>query len=116
MEERQAGFCVVGAGFAGLTAALRLQQEGKSVIVLEARDRVGGRVFTETLPDGTWLDYGGTWLGPGQAAAYKLLKEFGIRTYRTWDKGESLVVLGGENIRMAAGSKNDLLDTLEEQT
>ena len=66
MAQRQADFCVVGAGFAGLTAALRLQQAGKSVLVLEARNRVGGRVFTETLPDGTWLDYGGTWLGPGQ--------------------------------------------------
>lgn len=45
-------FCVVGAGFAGLTAALRLRQAGHSVAVLEARDRIGGRTFTEQREDG----------------------------------------------------------------
>jgi monoamine oxidase len=58
--------CVVGAGFAGLTAALRLKQAGRSVAVLEARDRVGGRTFTELHADGTWIDRGGAWVGPGQ--------------------------------------------------
>jgi monoamine oxidase len=45
-------YCVVGAGFAGLAAALRLKQAGHSVAVLEARDRVGGRTFTVTRDDG----------------------------------------------------------------
>ncbi len=49
-------FCVVGAGFAGLTAALRLKQAGRSVVLLDARDRIGGRTFTETRADGTWID------------------------------------------------------------
>jgi monoamine oxidase len=65
MQARETDVVVVGAGYAGLTAALRLTQAGRSVVVLEARDRVGGRVYTETLPDGTWLDFGGTWIGPG---------------------------------------------------
>ncbi|HZC08902.1 MAG TPA: FAD-dependent oxidoreductase, partial [Mycobacterium sp.] len=46
-------YCVVGAGFAGLTAALRLKQAGCSVALLEARDRVGGRTYTEVLADGS---------------------------------------------------------------
>jgi monoamine oxidase len=44
------------------------------VVVLEARDRVGGRVRTETLADGTWLDLGGTWFGPGQDFSYALAR------------------------------------------
>ena len=55
MTARQldADVCVVGAGYAGLTAARRLSQGGKSVVVLEARDRVGGRVWTQRS-DGGW--------------------------------------------------------------
>lgn len=61
-----ADFCVVGAGFAGLTAALRIKQAGHSVALLEARDRIGGRTFTEVRDDGSWIDRGGAWVGPGQ--------------------------------------------------
>jgi monoamine oxidase len=63
MAQLQADVCVVGAGFAGLAAARRLTQAGLSVVVLEARDRVGGRAHTETLSDGTTIDHGGAWLG-----------------------------------------------------
>ncbi|PRC59413.1 monoamine oxidase, partial [Mycobacterium sp. ITM-2017-0098] len=69
-------YCVVGAGFAGLSAALRLTQAGYSVTLPEARDRVGGRTFTETRADGSWIDRGGAWIGPGQDRIYALMNEF----------------------------------------
>ena len=93
MSERiDADVCVVGAGFAGLTAALRLHQNGKSVVVLEARDRVGGRVWTEPLPDGSPVDRGGAWLAPRHEAIFGLTREFGVPTYKTWVKGSHLLV------------------------
>lgn len=60
MARVEADFCVVGAGFTGLAAAYKLKQAGKSVAVLEARERIGGKVFTHVLPDGTPLNMGGT--------------------------------------------------------
>lgn len=71
--------CIIGAGYAGLTAARRLAQAGMRVVVLEARDRVGGRVWTTHMEDGTALDLGGTWFGPSQDFAYALAKEMNLR-------------------------------------
>ena len=70
-------YSVIGAGFAGLTAALRLKQTGRSVAFLEARDRVGGRTCTETRDDGFWVDRGGAWIGQGQDRIYAMMNEFG---------------------------------------
>jgi monoamine oxidase len=101
-NDRKADCCVVGAGYAGLTAALRLRQAGASVVVLEGRDRVGGRVFTHVAPDGTRLDLGGTWIGAGQDAAYALASELGVDTYPTFETGEKLYVVDGEPRRYRA--------------
>jgi monoamine oxidase len=87
---------VVGAGFAGLSAARTLGDLGLSAVVLEARDRVGGRVYTETLEGGPWVDLGGQWLGPTQDRALALVKELGARTFPTWTKGDNLVVVRGK--------------------
>jgi monoamine oxidase len=90
---------IVGAGFAGLTAARELVRRGKSCVVLEARDRVGGRVYTKTLEDGTWVDLGGQWLGPTQEHALALVRELGLETFPTYTKGKNLLVAGGKTTR-----------------
>jgi monoamine oxidase len=95
-EQIDADVCVVGAGYAGLTAALRLQQSGRSVVVVEARDRVGGRIWTFTLPDGTPVDRGGAWLGPKHDAIFALAREVGATTYKTWVAGAHLLVGDGQ--------------------
>ena len=92
-------FCVVGAGFAGLTAALRLKQAGRSVALLEARDRVGGRTYTEVLPDGSWVDRGGAWVGPGQDRIYALMNEFGVPAYKQFVDGQAMMIVDGKQHR-----------------
>lgn len=92
-------YCVVGAGFSGLTAALRLKQRGCSVVVLEARDRIGGRTFTEVRGDGLYLDHGGTWIGPGQDAIYGLMTEFGIRSFKQFTDGDAMMFVDDKKYR-----------------
>lgn len=91
---------VVGAGFAGLTAARRVAEAGRSVVVVEARDRVGGR--TETIGvAGTWVDIGGQWVGPGQDRLYALAEEVGVETFAQHDAGEAVLLREGEVRRIA---------------
>ncbi|MCV7088605.1 flavin monoamine oxidase family protein [Mycobacterium interjectum] len=92
-------YCVVGAGFAGLTAALRLKQAGRSVALLEARDRVGGRTFTVTRDDGAWIDRGGAWIGPGQDRIYALMDEFGVPEYKQHNDGDAMMIVDGKKHR-----------------
>jgi monoamine oxidase len=104
MARLEADVCIVGAGFAGMSAAWRLHQAGYKVIVLEARDRVGGRSWSIYLPDGTQVDRGGAWFGPGQNQAYALAEEMGRTTYPSWDEGEALVMLDGQPVRANASA------------
>ena len=97
MAERvDADVCVVGAGYAGLTAARRLVQGGKTVVVLEARDRVGGRVWTQERESGVTVDRGGGWLAPKHDAAHALAAEMGVTTYKTHVAGQHLLIGGGK--------------------
>ena len=85
-----ADVCIVGAGFAGLSAALRLKQAGASVVVLEARGQVGGRSWTVNMKDGGWVDWGGQWVGSSQERFYALIKEMGCETYPSPNFGKTL--------------------------
>jgi monoamine oxidase len=92
---------VVGAGLAGLAAARRLVALGHEVTVVEARERVGGRTEGLVLDDGTPLELGGQWLGPGHTRMYELVGELGLATFRTWnDEGQLLLDLLGKRSTM----------------
>ena len=96
MEHLESEFCVVGAGYAGLAAARSLLKAGRTVTMLEARDRVGGRVWTQHFDDGTPADFGGTWIGPGHDRVYSLAREFDIATYPTFVDGQNVILREGK--------------------
>ena len=89
---------IVGAGLSGLTAATALAEAGLSVVVLEARDRVGGRTLTRDL-HGRKIDLGGQFLGPTQTRVLALCERLGVRTTPTETAGKSVLELGGELYR-----------------
>ncbi|MGW4200249.1 flavin monoamine oxidase family protein [Streptomyces sp. NPDC004726] len=94
---------VVGAGLAGLTAAVDLADRGRRVVVLEARDRVGGRTAGQVMSDGHPIEVGGQWLGPTQGAVLALCDAYGVKTYPQYAAGDHVFSWGGEARRYREG-------------
>ena len=89
---------VVGAGFAGLTAARALRKAGRSVVVLEADSRVGGRTKPATLA-GERIDIGGQWVGPTQTHLLALAAHYGVTTEQQYDFGDNVIDICGRKAR-----------------
>lgn len=89
MQTLERDVVVIGAGPSGLTAAWELRRAGLSVAVLEARDRVGGRTWTDVV-DGASLEIGGQWVSPDQTALIGVLEELGLQTYSRYREGRSV--------------------------
>jgi monoamine oxidase len=89
----------VGAGLAGLVTARELVAAGRSVAVLEARDRVGGRTLNHRLEDGSVVELGGQWLGPTQDEIDALARELGLEQFPTHDEGDNLILHRGRLAR-----------------
>jgi monoamine oxidase len=95
MPKTEVDVVVVGAGFAGLAAARDLTAAGRSVAVVEARDRVGGRVLNASIGDGKIVEVGGQWVGPTQDRVMALAKDLGVETFPTYDTGSRVLHFGG---------------------
>ena len=91
MSEITRDVVIVGAGAAGTTAANELRKAGLSVAVLEARDRVGGRLWTDVI-DGAMLEIGGQWVSPDQDALIETIAELGLETYSRYREGDIVYV------------------------
>ncbi|MEK8072609.1 flavin monoamine oxidase family protein [Rhodococcoides navarretei] len=95
---------IVGAGPSGLAAATELRKAGLTVAVLEARDRVGGRTWTNTI-DGASLEIGGQWVSPDQESLIALIDELGLETFDRYREGQSVYIsAAGERTRYSGDS------------
>jgi monoamine oxidase len=101
-RRRKVDVAVVGAGFAGLTAARRLARAGREVCVLEARDRVGGRTLNHRVERGVIAEVGGQFVGPTQDRVLALARALGVDTFPTYNEGDNLLLLSGRRSRYPA--------------
>lgn len=86
----QVDVVIVGAGLSGLIAARELKKAGKSVLIMEARDRIGGRmVGRKTIHDG-YIDFGGQWMGETQYEMKSLVAELQIKPFISYEQGLSI--------------------------
>jgi monoamine oxidase len=93
-QTAQTDYVVVGAGYAGLGAAWELFKRGKRVMVLDANDRVGGRVWSSRLSDGTLFEIGGQWVSDSQTDIRDLMRQLDVehKVYQTLDEGRIVFV------------------------
>lgn len=97
---------VIGAGLAGLTTAHELQAQGRDVIVLEARDRVGGRIDNATLSDGQVVELGGQWIAAGHRWMLELINALGLSLIDP-QEGDVAVRLRGRRQQMPTREEID---------
>lgn len=115
-ESTEADVAVVGAGLAGLAAARGILAAGARPVVLEARDRVGGRLLNEEIGDGKVVEVGGQWIGPTQHRIAALAAELGVGTFPTHDEGRHLIELGGKRASYTGAITDPRLQLLRDLT
>ncbi len=94
-DSQSADVLIVGAGVAGLIAARELVKRNRSCLVLEARDRVGGRTLSQKLGK-DWVDLGGQWIGPTQDRLAALARELDVPTFPQHHEGKKILSWGGK--------------------
>jgi hypothetical protein len=101
-QSATADVVVVGAGLAGLTAARDVVAAGRSVVVLEARDRVGGRVLNVDLGGGVITEGGAEFIGPTQDRIAALAQDVGVDTFPTYNIGDNIYFRNGTATRYSS--------------
>jgi monoamine oxidase len=99
---KKADVVVVGAGLAGLSAARAIAGAGRSVVVLEARERVGGRTWNRPITGGSYIDAGAEFVGPTQDRIKALAQAVGVSTFPTYNTGSNVYWKDGKRETYAA--------------
>ena len=102
---------IIGAGLAGLTAAVELRKAGRSVCVVEARGRVGGRTLDYSIGGGHVVERGGQWIGSTQTEILSLAGQLGIESFPSYTQGKIVLHLNGA--RFLLDNVEDSLATKE---
>ncbi|YAL83416.1 flavin monoamine oxidase family protein [Dermacoccaceae bacterium W4C1] len=95
VDGQQVDVVIVGAGFSGLTAAEILAGQGRSVLVVDGRDRVGGRSYSGEVA-GVQVDLGATWVADRHTAVHALMDKVGCTTTPQFDDGNNVLWMAGQ--------------------
>jgi monoamine oxidase len=94
----EADVVIVGAGISGMIAARKVLEAGLTPLVLEADERVGGRILTEEVIPGVPIELGAQWIGDTHQRMFRLADELGVQTYPQYDVGETSYELADSGV------------------
>jgi monoamine oxidase len=97
-KQIDADVVIVGAGLSGMVAARTVLAAGLTPVVLEADERVGGRILTEDVLPGLPVELGAQWIGDTHERMFRLAAELGVETYPQFDDGETSYDLIGSGV------------------
>ena len=118
MNTTSSDIIILGAGLTGLTLAHKLQEQGRSVLVLEARHRIGGRIHTVNTSNGPRVEMGATWYFQHFKNLFKLMTKLNVKLTEQYMKGYSMYDKrrvyshGGSGMFRIKGGTGALVDSL----